>query len=406
MMKDIFRNIESSINCIELIVKIHEDIKIGKKMSIHFRTGKPFPLLIGIGLLILAICSCTITDHQSPQPILSSLPAERTDTIPPIFTPTEVLLITQTPFSSLSSTPILTFTPFATMAPPYYNPISSLKPGQYFLYKSSAHPFSVISEDGQENLELILPSTWTGYTNIQLSPDHKKLELARAIIPGDRERGTLMIVDLEKGVGPILMEGIDCFGSSWSPDGNYLLASCDTSLFLFSLVTGEKFQLPTECWGICNDVRWSPDGKWIIFQTGVHMDSSLDGVFLVSTDCFSKPSSCSKNNLGRISPLYDTPQAWSPDGKFVVMKSRRDRSSEENTVELEFIDVQTKLVQHRIEIPGTNERYLRSLAWSPDGEWIAFNQKDGIYKVRIEGGSPVLVAQSPFPYINQWINVP
>jgi hypothetical protein len=74
-------------------------------------------------------------------------------------------------------------------------------------------------------------------------------------------------------------------------------------------------------------------------------------------------------------------------------------------------DIQTRGVQRSIEISGSGFTWQDNytLGWSPDGKWIAFDQADGIYKVPVEGGVPVLVVRVPTLHHNvnfQWITIP
>jgi hypothetical protein len=83
-------------------------------------------------------------------------------------------------------------------------------------------------------------------------------------------------------------------------------------------------------------------------------------------------------------------------------------AGKKDDIVLDLLDIQTRQVQRSIEISGFKWAECYDLTWSPDRKWIAFNQFDRIYKVPIEGGVPVLVAQlsSFLPFIYQWISIP
>ncbi len=118
------------------------------------------------------------------------------------------------------------------------------------------------------------------------------------------------------------------------------------------------------------------------------MNLRKNGLFLTSISCLVPSGNCSTSNLGKINPLdYPMPYTWSPDGKYIVVAGRWDLSASREGIGLDFIDIQTRQVQRSIEIPGFNWARCLSLAWSPDGKWIAFDQEDGIYKVPVEGGT-------------------
>lgn len=355
--------------------------------------------LINLGLLVFVLCSCnnysTPVSTAAPSPTSSSTPTQ-VPTLTPTFTPVP------------SATPAPTLTPSPTAIPdfPHAGVFSSLKSGQYLLYTSKEQP-GALYLDGPENLKFSLPplSRWSASdASPLLSPNLKKLALRG--IPSNRN--SLRVIDLEDGKDQLLMEGNYCSAAAWSPDGTQLVAACYDSIYLFSLATGEKTELPADCGGICKEVKWSPDGKWISFQT-MYNNPDRAGIFLLSTTCFVQPNNCSKNTNQRVYPLRDpAPYAWSPDGKYLAMANMKLRPAMEEGIGIEFLDVQTGQVQRSIEIAGFNWYQFLFLAWSPDGKWIVFGLADsGIYKIPPQGGVPtLLVADLPFPTGFQWVTIP
>jgi WD40 repeat protein len=206
------------------------------------------------------------------------------------------------------------------------------------------------------------------------------------------------------------MDEKSCLDATWSPDGAQLVAVCGGVLHWFSLTTGEKIELPVECWESCRAVKWSPDGKWIAFQTAAQMNNKHDkeGIFLMSAACFAQPASCSTSKVEQVSPFPSTaPYAWSPDGKYlVIVNISRFAGEDSDNLILDFFNIQTRQVQRNLKIPGFPPQVRLTLAWSPDGKWVAFSGADGLYKVPVEGGAPVLVAQMPWPFIYQWLSIP
>jgi dipeptidyl aminopeptidase/acylaminoacyl peptidase len=384
--------------------------KNGKK--IHGGGGKFYSLWIVLVLLIVATCSCNRSDLQPTLFIPTASPVKISPTNSPI--PTEIPTFTPVPSATL--TPTVAPSPTKVIPFPHSTLFSSLKPGQYFLYKIDSEFLGILSADGQEKIEIVLPSPWTAKdTRLSLSPDHKKLALFRNIMPGDSEKESLLIVDLEGGDTHLLMSTKACYDVTWSPDGNQLVAGCGQSLYLFFLITGEKIELPADCQGACLSVKWSPDGKWIAFQhydlQNNRMDDEREGVFLLSTACLVAPGGCSASNIERISTFsYPAPYDWSPDGQYLVLTNWiiKPGVTDRDTL-LDLFHVPTRRVQRQIKISGIlSDSFLKnpSLAWSPDGKWIAMIQAKGIYKASIQGGNPVLVAPLDWPWICQWISIP
>jgi Tol biopolymer transport system component len=136
--------------------------------------------------------------------------------------------------------------------------------------------------------------------------------------------------------------------------------------------------------------------------------SAQSGLYLMDTACFNQTSPCLMQMRGPLNPLYAFPgPAWSPDSKVLVTFDRNWQTDQQ--VKLELIDVQTGQVQRTMAIPNTHgENWLEihSLAWSPDGKWIAYNLWDGIYRIPIAGGAPVQISDKQDATILQWVNIP
>lgn len=356
-----------------------------------------------LGFLIFTVCSCAPGYLQQTPFVTIASPTQN---------PTK-LLYSPTPTLIPSATLISTLTPVATTVLdfPDFSLFSSLRSGQYFVYASNEHQYGVISEDGKENYNFILPLYSSTGSVSQLSFDKKKLALIKSStmsqsLPGDRNN-SLIIVDLESGKQQILLKGTDCYATAWSPNGSLLATACDGSISVFNLQTGKRIFLPTECWGICADVKWSPDGKWISYQTNSNTNVRKDGIYLLDASCIEQSSSCTKITPKWVSASrFPSPYSWSSDGRNLVLVDTKIQPQGATSLKIQFLDIISGQVQQDIEIPGFDWSELFSLVLSPDEKWIGFNQARGIYKIPVKGGTPVLVAQLTSPYIIQWIKIP
>jgi hypothetical protein len=376
--------------------------------KIYRNGGKFHSLWMGLTLILLATCSCSRSDLQITPLVPTDLPP--TSSPAPSETPSPTATFTPAP----SATPIPTLIPSPTAVPIFLNPFSSLKPGQYLTYRISdtradEHVLGVVSADGQDKFEF--PKLLSDDSVPYLSPDHK-IAISKNALAQSNTNEALTVINL-RGEKQILLWGPNCYDVTWSPDGNQLVAVCNRVLYWFSLITGEKSKLPVECWQSCRSVKWSPDGKWIAFQTTMYVNNSAqdkNGIFLVNTACFAQPASCATSKVERVSQLPDpTPYAWSPDGKYLVISHNIRTATgdfSDDVVVLDLFNIQTRQVQRKLIIPGFGQGDIGALAWAPDGKWIAFNEIKGLYKVPIEGGDPVLVVDSLWPYIYQWITIP
>ena len=143
---------------------------------------------------------------------------------------------------------------------------------------------------------------------------------------------------------------------------------------------------------------WHPAGDWIAAEHSDSVDTDNDGIddqgfagiWLVNTE------------TGDSQPLisgFELP-SWSPDGKKLALMS----GSQIFTVEvpsLEPAHVDTNSLQQL-----TTEGGNFYPAWSPDGEWIAYDRTfsypelsevAGIWAVNLDGNNKVKIAQGRFP---------
>ena len=165
---------------------------------------------------------------------------------------------------------------------------------------------------------------------------------------------------------------------TWSPDGQELAYVRGESIAsTVSSKYGELYRIGLDGDGMRplttgqpdTDPDWSPDGRRIVFVRGVSLSSfteANDDLYVLDVD------------TGQVRQLTHTPQgtfeaapAWSPDGARIAFVRTTRRSQFDGTASL-----------HVMDRDGTHERRLPtyelfsdspySVAWSPDGQSIAF----------------------------------
>jgi len=125
---------------------------------------------------------------------------------------------------------------------------------------------------------------------------------------------------------------------------------------------------------------WSPDGKWLAFET--RRDGQWD-LYVVNV----------AGELRRLTTDFasDRYPNWDPSGTKIVFQSDRAGSPE-----LHIYDLQTGSVSMLASLTGA-ELFP---AWSPDGSTIAFmrelNGKMDLYTVRSDGSMPVSFSRIVF----------
>jgi dipeptidyl aminopeptidase/acylaminoacyl peptidase len=152
--------------------------------------------------------------------------------------------------------------------------------------------------------------------------------------------------------------------SAFSPDRKILAILSDEqgqfALYLLSIETGEKkllLDLHRPMW----DVKWSPDGKWIVVE--VEMEASDRGIFVVDIES-GKWKQVSVN--GR--PLNAEQPSWSPDSKFISFCAE---SAE--WFDIGLYEVETGNVEWLTQSMGDD----MSPCWSLGGECISWVHAEG-----------------------------
>jgi len=134
----------------------------------------------------------------------------------------------------------------------------------------------------------------------------------------------------------------------------------------------------THCRPQCSGPVWSPDGSKIAFAGGPNTQGNPDDVYVMDAD---------GRNMRRVEhlPGEEDNFDWSPDGTKIVFDTFGS-SAQVNIWTLSVADgSMTRLIQG-----GSGP------IWSPDGRWIAFERRTGIWLMRPDGGDPhFLAAGSP-----------
>ena len=151
-----------------------------------------------------------------------------------------------------------------------------------------------------------------------------------------------------------------------APDGERVIAVARGDLFSVPAKDGTPRDLTKTSDAHERDAVWSPDGKWIAYNSDATGENEL---YIRSQDGKGQPQQITKG-----ADTYYYQAIWSPDSKKLLWSDRLQR--------LRYVDVASKAVT-QVDQDKTFE--IESYDWSPDSQWIAWSrpEENGLPKVYI-----------------------
>ena len=191
-------------------------------------------------------------------------------------------------------------------------------------------------------------------------------------------------------------------GISWSPDGKRLAFASQGGIWTVSIAGGSPKRLTNAPPGP-GDPRtstdrgphWSPNGRWILFESGRRGGSSL---LVVSAD-------------GNVTSFLTEPRVesgnahWSPDGNAIVYVERSEEHFSGSIRILDFDNAsgQPKSAPRTLYTSPADRGggwSIRDVEWSPDGTQLATVLQnsgwDHIYLLPAAGGTPKQLTDGAF----------
>jgi Tol biopolymer transport system component len=219
------------------------------------------------------------------------------------------------------------------------------------------------------------------------------------VVEGQPPDGALYTVNSD-GTGLVrLVDASAHSRSSWSPDGSSI-AFEDRATGGISVMkaNGTEVKGLTSCDGpgsctVDGLPAWSPDGRWIAF---LGERDRIEGVWKVAA---------SGRDLTSILPNF-SPQSgptWSPDGRQIAISgSFYDADHKVGTHAIHIVDAHSGQVVRSFR---PKDRDPSDVAWSPDGNWLAFHvggpggrvSESALYLIRPDGTDLQLLTSESCP---------
>jgi tricorn protease len=151
-----------------------------------------------------------------------------------------------------------------------------------------------------------------------------------------------------------------------APDGERTIVVARGDLFSVPAKNGTPRNLSKTSGAHERDAIWSPDGKWIAYNSDVTGENEL---YVRSQDGKGEPQQITNS----ADTYYYAPE-WSPDSKKLLWSDRLQR--------LRYVDVATKAVT---QVDQDKYGEIESYDWSPDSQWITWvrPEENGMPRVYI-----------------------
>jgi len=159
------------------------------------------------------------------------------------------------------------------------------------------------------------PCTYVGFP--ALSPDGKWLAVARV---ANAEPFNIWIKRLDRGPSiKLTLEGMDNYGPGWTPDGRSVTFSSTHATGAIDLRTkradgGAQAVMQLHEKGNLYNARWSPDGKWLLFQTDIATPGAGDILGI-------RPGIDTAPVPVLATPFTEMSPAFSPNGRWLAYVS-------------------------------------------------------------------------------------
>src|SRR5438270_4789651 len=164
--------------------------------------------------------------------------------------------------------------------------------------------------------------------------------------------------DFDSGRGGLVDAAKHLESVNLAPDGERTIVIARGDLFSVPAKNGTPRNLSKTSGAHERDAVWSPDGKWIAYNSDATGENEL---YVRSQDGKGEPQQLTTGT----DTYYYAPK-WSPDSKKLLWSDRLQR--------LRYVDVAYKAVT-----PVDQDKYgeIEGYAWAPDSQWVTWVRPEG-----------------------------
>ena len=166
-----------------------------------------------------------------------------------------------------------------------------------------------------------------------------------------------------------------------APDGQRAVVVARGDVFSVPMKDGTARALTKTSSAHERDAVWSPDGKWIAYNSD---ESGENELYLRSQD-----GKGQAQQLTKAADTYYYQPIWSPDSKKLLWSDRLQR--------LRYVEVANKAVT---EVAQNKVGEFQSYDWSPDSQWIAWSQPQENYQSKAYLYS--VASKKSVPITDEW----
>jgi len=216
------------------------------------------------------------------------------------------------------------------------------------------------------------------------SPDRSQVAFSRYADRSDQ----VFILNLDdKSVMELPNQPMDCYGPSWSPDGESILMSCegddrDAHIYRYFLKDSGAMSVTNNPDSDDRNPAWSPDGAYAAFDRYYSRNREVVSVKLRDGEITQYPGQ----------PEYCMEPAWSPDGGSIAMSCEGSgRNGDIYVIDIDKFQLK--------KLTDNSEADDRNPSWNWNGDLLVFDRRidreRAVYVRDMEDGSLVKLMSLP-----------